>query len=153
VGQHREGDKTVSRAANFALAAASVLWLATGAAWFYSPPPPVVGWVNSSVEPIKAKAGDTIEVSRTFTATRDESMLVTRTMVKGDCKKACEIIDLPSSTLNLTRGDYTGIKREFIIPITASPGVWTLRFSIHWQNWVGRTLTQALPELTVEVVK
>lgn len=107
---------------------------------------------GDSVTPTRVRIGDKFVVSRSFRVTRQGAITVSRTMVRGDCNVSCEIVDLYTGALLLGDGEYRSIKREFIVPITAVPGAWSLEFAVHWDNAFGRSQTYKLPSLKIEVV-
>lgn len=115
--------------------------------------PPVKRWNDDMVTPREVHAGDTITIYRSFTVTRATTLKVSRVMVKGDCRKACDLRDMPSSIMEIEPGDYVRARRDHIVPLTTQPGVWKLKFYIHWHNRLGQTKTMPLPELEIEVVK
>lgn len=113
--------------------------------------PPIVDTGDSSVSPKKVRRFDTVTVSRNLRSYRADDVTVVRTMVRGDCNKNCEIIDLPGGRLNLQPGDYKNVSRDHIIPSTAQNGQWRLVFSLLWRDLIGRTKVEVLPELQIEV--
>ena len=129
------------------------IWAALVGLLFYKPASPFVDLGGDEVAPAKVAPGGTVTVTRNFRIVRDEPMTVTRAMIFGDCKESCEILDLSTSKLSLTQGEYRKIAREHIIPMLAQPGPWRLVFVVHWQDHFGRELRQPLAELSVEVVK
>lgn len=128
------------------------LWLGTVTLYLYVPPSPYVPLGGDTVTPAKVKAGEHIAIKRYYRMTRDDTMLVTRSMVAGSCPKACEIIDLPSSSIVQAAGIHERT-RDHLIPTTASPGRWVLRFAVHWEDRLGRTITMPMPDLEIEVVQ
>lgn len=130
----------------------SSLWLGTVGLFLYVPPSPYEPLGGDRVIPTTVRAGDHIAIRRHYRMTRDDTMTVTRSMVAGSCPRACEIIDLPSSSIVQTAGIYERT-RDHLIPTTASPGRWILRFAVHWEDRLGRTITMPMPELEIEVVE
>lgn len=121
----------------------------------YPPPSPVTsleGFVDT-VEPVKVHVGGIISVSRNLRSTTGEQVTVFRTIVRGDCKVSCEIVELTSSMISLAPGDYHDAKKDHVLPITADPGVWKIVFTILWKDALGRTLRYELPQLDLEIVK
>lgn len=131
----------------------TVLWIAAFGLWMYVPLPPVINWRNDSVTPAEIKIGGTVSVSRSFTVTRDDDIMVVRAIVSGDCRKLCEIIDLPEGRFKLEPGEYNNVIRDHVIPATAGLGTWRLVFRILWNDTLGRTISTPLPELTFNVVE
>lgn len=129
-----------------------LVWTATLALLLPSPPP-INTMGGDSVEPSVVRAGESVIVVRNFRVLRDSPIRVTRAMVKGDCKKACEIVDLTTSHLILAPGDYHNVKREHHIPATVTPGKWVLVFTMHWDNVFGEDQKVNLPLLELEVIK
>ena len=127
---------------------AAVAWLA-----LYSLSPPVNNWHDDSVSPTTARTGDEIVVARSFDAIRTDTIKVTREMIRGDCKKSCDRVEMPSGTLTVEPGPYREVKKTFVIPAAATPGEWRLVFTVHWDDSMGRTFKQKLPELVVQVTK
>lgn len=115
--------------------------------------PPLVAYGLDRVEPKVVRAGDQISVYRTFRVTSTDVIAVSRSMVKGDCKIQCEIVDLYSGFLTLQPGEYVELKREHIIPKHLDPGRWNLVFSIRWHNALGGTQSLVLPPLAIDVVE
>lgn len=130
---------------------AIAVWGAAIWFWMYSPCP-LVDLGGDAVEPAVVKPLGKITVTRNFRVLREEPMRVSRQMIHGDCKKSCEIVDLPGSTLALDPGEYPNFKRDHLIPSYVEPGQWRLVFTIHWQDHLGRELHQKLTELTVTVL-
>lgn len=135
-----------------ACVASALLWVATFA-WmtFYTPTPPY-DVTASSIVPNHAKAGGTVVISRAIKARTGEPVIVTRFMVKGDCRIACEKFDLPSGYFQLDPGEYPDIRRKFKIPETAEIGRWQLLFVWNWRDIFGRSWTFPLPPLDLEVI-
>ena len=113
---------------------------------------PYVNLPGATVSPKIVKALGIITISRDFKITRDEPIFVQRTLVRGDCKQSCEIVDLPSGNLMLPVGIYKGMTRDQILPITVEPGNWVARFSIQWRDRLGRSRTEPMEELSFTVV-
>lgn len=137
----------------FLLYAVSAMWVMTIAFWMSTPSSPIEQLGGDTVSPERVRAGEIVTVTRNFRIIRNQAMSVSRTMILGDCEKRCEIVDLPSGHLTLAPGDYINIQREHVIPATTDPGEWRLVFSVNWQDRLGRTINERLPELTIEVVK
>lgn len=133
--------------------AAVAPWVATAVLWLYVQSPPVENWHDDIVSPTTVRVGDEIVVSRSFDAMRTDVINVTREMIRGDCKKTCDRIELPGGSLQIEPGEYRGVKKTYIVPAAASPGEWRLAFTIHWEDRFGRSLKQKLPELNIRVVK
>lgn len=74
-------------------------------------------------------------------------------MVKGDCKKSCDIVDLHGGALTLAPGNHMNLRRAHIIPPTVTEGKWRLAFSVHWDDMIGRDRHIKLKEIEIEVVK
>lgn len=115
-------------------------------------PSPYIPLGGDSVAPAQAKMFETVAVTRNYEITRAAPMFIVRTMTRGDCRASCEIVDLSSGHLLLPVGVYRNVVRDHIIPSSAQPGQWVLRFSVQWQDRFGRTLTAALPPLQIEVI-
>jgi hypothetical protein len=118
---------------------------------FYLPSPPVENRGGDSVTPETVKAGGTVTVLRSYRVHREADLTVSRVMVRGDCAKECEVLDLTNSNLVLEPGDYVNVRRDHVIPLRASPGEWTLRFTWHWMDALGRPRTLALVPLRIVV--
>lgn len=131
---------------------ALLVWTLALAFWYYAHPAPIVMLGGDLAEPTQVRAGGIVVVSRNFRVVKNEPLHVTREMIKGDCRKACDIVSLPSGGLALEAGEYTNIRREHRIPTHVSPGLWRLVFTIHWQGRLGRYVSAPLPELLIEVV-
>ena len=122
--------------------------------FIFPPPPPISTTGNDdSVTPTVVKAGETISVTRSLRSISEAPVGVVRTMVKGDCAKSCEVIDLFHGSFSLKVGEHMRVKRDHVIPLRAEPGEWRLVFWITWQDRLGRTLKTKLPELTIEVTE
>lgn len=130
-----------------------VLWAGLLAWMVYTPSSPFVDLGGDKVVPTKVKAGDVVTVTRNFRITREAPMAVTRTMVRGDCKASCEILDLAHGKLLLPPAEYRNVLRDQAIPTTAQPGVWQLIFTVQWEDSLGRDHNQKLAALEIEVVK
>lgn len=131
----------------------AMICICVAAMWFYIAIPPIELLGGDSVTPKVVRVRDVITVTRNFRATRNTSVYVTRTLVRGDCRKSCEIVDLPSGELALEEGDYRNARREHYIPGLLQDGTWRLVFSIKWEDWLGRAHVLKLPELEIEVVR
>lgn len=129
----------------------AVLWSGTILFGFTEPPSPYQSYGVDYVEPTKIHAGDVIGIYRTFKIIRPETVNITRAMVRGDCTKTCEILDLPSGSLTLEPGDYKDVRRDHIIPANITPGIWTLRFTVQWDSRLGIQQSMKLPLLQIEV--
>lgn len=131
------------------LALALILWTV---AFFYPQHSPMEIIGGDKVYPQTVHPGETISIFRSFNVTRLEPMGVTRRMIKGDCKKTCEIVDLVhGSFLPDKIGPTIDVKRDHTIPMNITPGHWRVMFAVTWHDWLGRTKTMELPELSVEV--
>lgn len=122
--------------------------------WFYMQPadPPYVAVGQDSVIPVKVRAGDSVEIFRTFRIMRKQSIYIVRTMAHGDCTQTCEVMDLPSGYINLKPGEYVAIGRRQTVPLNTAPGFWVISFTAQWEDKLGRTFSVKLPELTIEVL-
>jgi len=129
-----------------------LVWVATLAIILPSPSP-IEAMGGDAVAPQITRAGSSVTVVRNFRIMRDIPIRVTRAMVKGDCNKSCEIVDLSTSHLVLAPGVYHNVRREHQIPATVTPGTWTLIFTVHWGNFLGADHKMNLPPLDIEVVK
>ena len=114
---------------------------------------PIVSMQGDSIEPPIVQVGGTIFIRRNMRVTRKEPVTVIRAVVQGDCSVNCEIIDLSSGNLLLAEGDYIGIKREHILPLSIGPGLWKAKFYINWQDRLGRSHSEPLQELSFTVTK
>lgn len=135
-----------------ALLLAVFLWVLSAVLVLVAPAP-VVDLGNPSVSPTVVKPGERIEVTRNIRILKPDSLRVVRTMVKGDCKKACDIVDLHGGALTLATGDHMNLRRYHVIPVTVSEGKWRLAFSVHWDDLIGRDRHIKLKELEIEVVR
>lgn len=128
----------------------ALLWPGIVSVWLYEASPPYAPLGGDTVEPRSAPAGSVVSVNRVFRATRDDTVYIARAMTRGHCPKNCEIVDLPGGWFDLSRSDYT-MRRDHVIPPYATPGVWTLAFTVHWEDIFGRRRQYALPPLEIEV--
>lgn len=129
------------------------LWVVMLAVYFFYPLAAPIDFIGGdSVEPKTVKAGEVVTITRNLRFEQKMPMQVTRTMVKGDCKINCDLLDLTHGRILFDVGEYN-LRREHIIPLQASPGLWKLKFSIAWSDAFGRQQTKDLPELSIEVVK
>lgn len=124
-----------------------------GYAYLSTVHPPYISIGEDTITPKVVRVYGTITVSRNYEITRFEPMFILRTMVRGDCRANCEIVDLQSGHLSLPPGVYRNVVRDQVIPSGAQPGHWVLRYSVQWQDRFGRTLTAPLPPLAVEVIE
>lgn len=150
-------------------------WLALGlvalvqigviAVYVYVPPSPYRALPGDSVDPVAVRAGEDIYVTRRYEITRAVIFRVTRRLTSGTCPTQaklsadelksntnCEAIDLPYSEIFLQPGFYER-RRSHTIPHNAKPGVYALKFTIHWEDRFGRTISEDMPPLEVEVKK
>ena len=114
--------------------------------------PPIIGTGNDSVSPQEVEVGGIIHVTRNLHVFREESVMVIRTLIRGNCTINCEIVDLPSGNLTLKPGDYPNVLRDHILPATVQPDTWRIVFAIHWRDRIGRTHIEPLEELSFKVV-
>ena len=121
-------------------------------AFFHQSSPPIEYFGTDSVTPQRVKAGEIISVTRSFRIKRSEDFTVTRALVRGDCTRSCEIVDMSTSQLTLEPNEYRNVERRHTIPRRVDPGVWELRFTFHWHDFLGRDRTLPLPPLFIEVV-
>lgn len=137
----------------FAAWFAAALWGFTALSWLYVPSSPFVDLGGDKVSPTEVAHGGAVKVTRNFRITREATMSVTRTMRRGDCKTFCEVIDMPSGKLTFPVGEHLGVEREHIISYLAQPGAWKLLFTLHWEDHFGRSHSQLLAPLAIEVLK
>lgn len=130
-----------------------VAWGAMAVIWIRATPPPVELLGGDRVTPASIRPGGVVTIARNMRIVRSHPLTVTRSMIHGDCKKRCEIIDLPTSLLTLDPGEYLNLERDHIIPALAGVGHWRLVFALRWQDRFGRETHQKMPELTIEIVK
>lgn len=130
-----------------------VLWLAVLALLFMPEAPPIESLGGDTVEPATVRPGDRVSVTRSFRIVRSVPMSVNRTMVRGDCKRSCDIVDLANGSLTLEAGDHLNVVRPHVIPAFVSPGQWELRFTVVWEDRLGRQRKTVLPELPITVVE
>lgn len=133
------------------IAAGALCWLATIALWLWPAPAPFESFGVDTVTPDRIKPGDAFVVSRNYRATRRELWTVTRTMVRGDCAKTCEFVDLPAGSLMVEEGSYVDIRRAYVAPVTITPGVWVLRFTVQWDSLFWGVQKKSLPPLSITV--
>lgn len=131
------------------IACAAAMWAVVV---FHAGPVPVHVIGKDSVTPNQARVGDTVVVHRSFRAIRNVHVTVSRSMVNGDCKVKCELVDLPSSVMVLREGDYKNVARDYVIPAAAGPGKWTLMFSINYIGLFGIVSGVQLPPLELEIL-
>ena len=103
------------------------------------------------VVPTIIRAGGKVTVIRNFEVTRNTTTYIARRMTRGDCRRSCTFIDLPSGPLSLPVGIYAAVKREVVIPATAEPGKWRLEYSTQWETIFGRQLTAPWPVIELEI--
>ncbi len=139
------------RQARILIALGVLLWVATVAFYFWPASPPYESFGEDTVTPSHVKAGEAITISRNFRATRRELWTVSRTLVQGDCRKSCELIDLPSGSLMVEEGTYVDVRRTHVIPMRVTPGVWVLRFTVQWDTAFWGTQKSTLPPLTITI--
>lgn len=135
-----------------ALIFALLLWVIS-AVLVMTTPAPFEDLGGDAVSPAMVKPGGSVTITRNIRVLSGEPLRVTRTMLKGDCKKSCEIVDLHGSALTLNPGTYTNLRRDHVIPITVTEGKWRLAFSVHWEDLIGRDRHIKLKELEIEVVR
>lgn len=98
----------------------------------------------------RSGAGDVIGVTREFRVIRDDRVYLVRTMTKGSCPVACDIVDLHGGWVEVIKGDYRRT-RDIVIPATIRPGIWTLAFHQQWEDSFGRRYSRPLPTMEIEV--
>ena len=137
-----------------------IFWTLSGAAWvvmlfwaFYPLPAPIVWYAEGeSVEPTVVSKGGEITVTRDYEVASDRPVFILRTLIKGDCKKRCEIVDLPSSVISLSPGERRKQTRDFILPDAVEKGIWQVVFVAQWTDALGRVSTQRLNVLSFTVL-
>lgn len=152
---HREGSTVKSCVNRWSLvfsAAVLALWVVTVVAWVLPETPPIVHWNIDSVSPTSVMPGGTITITRNFVVIRKQKVHVTRTMVKGDCTKQCEFLDISNGTVLLDIGDYPNTSREHVIPQRATPGMWTINVSMSWVDSFGRQHSMSMQPLEIEIL-
>ena len=137
----------------------SIIFSTLTAAWmialvwlFFPMSSPIVGLGGDSVTPNEIPVGGTIHILRNLRANREENVTVTRTLVRGDCRFNCEIVDLPGGNLSLKPGIYPNLLRDHVLPSTVEAGNWRVLFSMQWYDRIGRVHTEKLQELGFRVV-
>lgn len=141
----------INRAIRFVMGGAFVALSVVAAAFIlHRPEPPIVYHGGDAVIQKRIHAGSSFTVLRNFTV-REKGGVVTRRMVKGDCKVGCSVIDLPTGVLFWEPGNYSTL-REIKTPPEAAPGKWRLEFAVVFENYVGMNFTFPLPMLEIEVV-
>ena len=113
---------------------------------------PLVFAEGDAIWPKIVKVGGQISVTRTCSVVRSDQVTIIRALIKGDCSKTCETVDLPSSTVHLPKGHHRTQTRDFMLPPTVDPGEWRVVFVIQWTDRVGRTHRMPLTELKFTVV-
>lgn len=134
-----------------ALGVAALLWIATPFVAFVGRGTPIEYLPPTIVSPSKVHAGQTVLITRSYIVTRIEPITILRRMEKGDCANRCDRVDLPSSELTNPVGAATS-SRPLQIPYDITPGVWTMKFSITWYDFLGRLRSAEVPAVTIEVL-
>ena len=149
----RTGNKSVAwKVTRFLMGFSVAIWIPFLSLVWYEPPSPYVPYGTDSVEPSIIRVGDRIGIYRTFEITKKQPILITRSMIHGTCPYNCEIVGLTSDSIVLEIGKYEHLLRYHTIPSNVTPGTWTLLFTAHYKNILGRTFTKQLPSLQIEVV-
>lgn len=107
---------------------------------------------GDAVAPKVVSQGGTISVTRKFFVSRESPVTLVRTLIKGDCEKSCETVDLPSSAVALAAGERRTQARDFTLPDTVDAGEWRVVFYVKWKDRIGREHSMKAPELTFTVV-
>ena len=139
------------KATRIAIVMGLTLWLATIALYLWPQSPPFESFGTDTVTPDRAKVGESFVVSRNYRATRREVWAITRTMVRGDCRKSCEFVELPAGALLVGEGTYVDVRRSYVVPANVTPGVWTLLFTVQWDAAFWGTQKMPLPPLTITI--
>lgn len=122
--------------------------------WFTWPLEAPIKWMDGDkVAPLELKPGQMLYVTRQFEAIRAEPVVMLRTLIRGDCRKNCDIVDLPSSTINLQIGEHRNQTREFVLPAGMDAGEWRVVFTAQWKDRLGQVQTVKLKELTFKVIE
>ena len=119
--------------------------------WGLYPIGPPITWLDGSVTP-EVKMNGEFTVTREFIVNRSEQVTIIRTLVNGDCKKICEIVDLPTSIILLPPGEHLTRGRDFVLPKAVNEGTWKVVFVAQWRDRIGRTKTVPLKELSFNVI-
>ena len=114
--------------------------------------PPLEFSEADAIWPKVVKVGGQISITRSFSVTRSDAVTIVRALIKGDCAKSCETVDLPSSVVHLAEGHHRTQTRDFILPLTVDPGLWRVVFVVQGTDRVGRSHRLALKELPFTVV-
>lgn len=131
---------------------ASTLFWVCFVAWSFLPEEaPIVSAPGDSIQPLIVKVGGVITISRNLHVKREAPVFVQRTLVRGDCAKSCEIVDLPSGNITLPAATYGNLLRDHKLPTVVEPGDWTAVFTIQWTDRLGRTHYEPLMPLAFKV--
>lgn len=139
------------KAARIAFVTGIALLLSTIALYLWPQSPPFESFGTDTVTPDRVKAGGTFVISRNYRTTRREVWTITRTMMRGDCAKSCEFVELPSGSLLVEEGTHVDVRRSYVVPAQVTPGVWTLRFTVQWDTTFWGTQKASLPTLTITI--
>ena len=139
-----------SKIATSIIAFAIVLHVGTGI-YTAIATPPIEFTGNDLIEPKVVIPGSDFRVAREFNVKRSAHVMITRYLVKGDCSKNCEVVDISQGYSYLTKGHYFRW-REHRIPEHTDPGEWTLNVTMKWQDLLGFTHTQNLRPLQIKVL-
>lgn len=113
---------------------------------------PPIKWESGSVRPVVVRAGDWFEVSRSYTTSRVQAVEIHRELVEANCVKSCAKFTLPGSGFTTKIGREDDGRRFHQVPNIARPGEYLLKFELRWENFIGRTYSDPLPVLRIEVV-
>ena len=140
------------KVSSFIFCAFTATWIIVlgWAIWPISPPLSFIE--DDAIWPKVVKVGEQITIARTFTVVRSDPVTIIRALIKGDCSKTCETVDLPSSLVHLDEGHRRTQTRDFILPMTVDPGEWRVASIIQWTDRIGRSHRLALKELPFTVV-
>lgn len=130
----------------------TLIWVSVLIWVFFPLGAPITSLPGDLVYPETVTVGGKIHVVRNLRVIREEPVVVNRAVMRGDCRKTCEIIDLPGGNLTLKVGDYPNVLRDHILPNTVQPGDWRLVFTIQWADRVGALHVEPLTVLAIKVV-
>ena len=133
------------------IAAGLLLWAGTTALYFWPPDSPIESMDGDYITPSRVKAGESVVIGRNFRATRDALWTITRVLVRGDCSKSCDRIDLPSSSTTVSEGTYLDNRRPHVIPLYTPPGEWRFEVTIQWDTPFWGIQKLSMPSLTITV--
>lgn len=133
--------------------AMTAIWVSVLIWVFFPLGAPIINLPGDFIDTQTVTVGGKVNVVRNLQVKRQEAVMVHRSMIRGDCSKSCEIINLASSSLMLKVGDYHSVTFTHQLPSIVEPGDWRLVSTTEWIDRIGGSHIESLAELAIKVTR